>query len=205
MVAKLFPAALVIGLTIWVAQVQSQLLTGTPPNPLHHQNTARKKEPRQPCRPRALHHLQRSNRPPLRRNRNVFAERQQLRCLLVPLQLQSRHRRPADSGSHVCSNPRGRRPPVHPAGIPRLQLEVVLRQGPALRRDDVIRALGRRSKIDHLGYATVTEAKPLIPADGLRRDRFFRLALACRRSSASTQPERLTQSQDPRPFWSRSR
>src|SRR6266566_71775 len=30
MVAKLFPVVLVIGLTIWVAQVQSQLLTGTP-------------------------------------------------------------------------------------------------------------------------------------------------------------------------------
>ncbi len=30
MVAKLFPAVLVIGLTIWVGQVQSQLLTGTP-------------------------------------------------------------------------------------------------------------------------------------------------------------------------------
>jgi len=30
MVAKLFPAVLVIGLTIWVTQVQSQLLTGTP-------------------------------------------------------------------------------------------------------------------------------------------------------------------------------
>jgi len=105
---------------------------------------------------------------PLCRNQNVFAERQQLRCLLVPLQLQSRHRRPANSGSRVCSNPRGRRPPVHPAGIPRLQLEVVLRQGPALRRDDVMRALGRRSKIGHLDSATVTEAKPLIPADGPR-------------------------------------
>jgi len=105
---------------------------------------------------------------PLCRNQNVFAERQQLRCLLVPLQLQSPHRLPANSGSRVCSNPSGRRPPVHPAGIPRLQLEVVLRQGPALRRDDVMRALGRRSKIGHLDSATVTEAKPLIPADGPR-------------------------------------
>src|SRR4029077_9094789 len=39
MVAKLFPVVLVIGLTIWVAQVQSQLLTGTPlefPSPPKH-------------------------------------------------------------------------------------------------------------------------------------------------------------------------
>ena len=76
-----------------------------------------KKAPRQLRRPRALHHLQLPSRPRLRRHRNVFAERQRLKCLLVPLQLQSRHRRPANSksGSHVCSNRRGRRPPVHPA------------------------------------------------------------------------------------------
>jgi hypothetical protein len=45
----------VIGITIWVPQVQSQLLTGTPPNPLHH-HTTQKDEATPPWR--ALHHLQ---------------------------------------------------------------------------------------------------------------------------------------------------
>jgi hypothetical protein len=43
-----------------------------------------------------------------------------------------------------------------------------------------------RSTTDRQGFAIATAAMPPIPADGYPRDRFFQLALACRRSLATS-------------------
>src|SRR6266481_4454565 len=185
MVAKLFPAVLVIGLTIWVAQVQSQLLTGTPPE--------------SPSPPKHRTQKRTEASPPVESTASP-SEVESPAALPKPKRIRRKTTAevPASPTPTPVASPTPRKfrfprlfkpkrsPSASPSGgIPRLQLEVVLREGPALRRDDVMRALGRRSKIGHQDFARAMAVKPPSPADGRRQDRFFRLVLACRRSSAS--------------------
>jgi hypothetical protein len=62
-----------------------------------------------------------------------------------------------------------------------------------------------RWTIDQKGFAKAMAAKPLIPADGPQRDRFFLLALVCRRSLAGTQPGSSKLERDLFPFLPRAR
>ena len=110
-----------IGLTICVAQVQSQLLTGTPSESASpsKRRTEKRTEATPPVESAAS--PSRPSRLRLHRHLNVFAERQRLKCLPVPLQLLSRHRRPANSN---CRFPRLFKPKRSPsASIQRRQLK----------------------------------------------------------------------------------
>ena len=204
MASKFLPLLFGIGLTFGVAQVQPQLPTGTPtesPSPSKHRTSKETGATASPAG--ALPHLQQPSRPRLRRNRNVFAEKQRLKCLLAPLQLQSRHRRPQIQNQvptfvqteEVAVRQSSRRE------LSAYKLKWRCDRANATARADVIRALGRRSKIGHQGFARAMAAKPPIPADGPRRDRFFPRALACRRSLAVLSQEELTQSPDHKMVW----
>ena len=85
-------------------------------NLLQHQNIARKKKLKQVRCSRVVYPRSQPNFPRrLQQHRDVSAKRQQLRYLPVLLQLQSPHRRLANSNSgfRVCLNRRDRLPPAH--------------------------------------------------------------------------------------------
>jgi len=217
-----------IGLTICVAEVQSQLLTGTPAGSLSSPKHRTQKETEAASPAESATPPSPAASPRLRRRRNVFAERQRLKHLPVPVPrpLQSRHRRLANSssGSHVCSNrsslPLHRREfsagkwrrrcgianaapwrsYAHPgpcsvsstAAYHRRLAQPPLHTARPYFPDATPGRTGRRT-IGHRGFSRAMEAWLPTPADGLQRDRFFQLALACRRSLADTQPGTLTQ------------
>jgi hypothetical protein len=191
MARKIFPLVCAIGLTIWVAQVQSQLLTGTPtesPSPPKHRTEAT--PPVESAESRsAVQSPAASPTPRLIRRKTMT----KVPPSPIPTPVASPTPRKFQFRFPRLFKPRGRRPPVQPARIKFLQVEVALRQEPTLQPADVMGALGRQSRIGQRGFARATAAWPPTPADGPRRDRFFPRVLACRRSLAGTQPGTLTQ------------
>lgn len=61
-----------------------------------------------------------------------------------------------------------------------------------------------RWTIGRQDFARATAATPPIPVDGPQRDRFFRLALACRRPLAGIQPGSSKLERDLFPFLPRA-
>src|SRR5262245_5420104 len=169
MASELLPLAFVIGLTIGVAQVQSQLLTGTPieSSPPKHR-TQKRTEATPPVEnaasPSAAESPAASPKPKRIRRKTTAEVSASPTATPVasptPSKFKFRFPRlfkpkssPSASPSGVNSAPSGG---SGAAG------------GPTPRRSDVMRALGRRSTIGHQGFARAMAAKPPIPADGPR-------------------------------------
>ena len=195
MASKIFPLVFGIGLTIWVAQVQSQLLTGTPTeSPSLPKNRTQKRteaaSPVESAESRSAAESPAASPTPrlIRRKTMTKAPASPtLTPVVSPTPRKFKIRFPR------LFKPK-RSPSASPAGVNYTPASGSgAAAGPRLRPRRVMRALGRRSKIGHQGSVTAMAAKPTTAVDGLRLDRFFQLVSACRRSLAGTQPGTLTQ------------